>query len=444
MRTNSSLTSSVEASKPQVNTAQLIYQRLFEETLNDIKALPPNELSYYLVLLVASIQHEKHPEKHTLLLAETHDLVLALKRLYQEKTPETCAKHLQEITLRLNSLMNQAQINTTPMKIKKIVLTICGVITGIIVGILGAIIGLGLGLFSQPNVLKGARSGFLCGLVIGIIIGFRLPSTLSQSHFENNLIFCLNSIEKICAELEEKNTTRFKEGKKDENPYACADYDFYQNETKKYIIETFLADEPDKEAAFLAFLDSEQAFQVCTTPSGLVDRKFDGTLGHHSLIRFSINGKTDIPIEFGSRKTSPRWVDQAEPTRHVSGKKLFEMLTLDRILQETHPKNLEFTLKHYQLGDNDCLTYVNKILIGTGQTPTKIKRFTPEIDTTTGQMIGALTRFTSATAEHELDAVAPFFASETDLPIRFFKRPPRGKNQVLPDWPPSPTLVSIA
>ncbi|WP_133128674.1 hypothetical protein [Legionella nagasakiensis] len=428
----------------QATTAKIVCQNLVMLTLEKIKTLPPNELSYYLVLLIASIQREKKHDQYVLLLAETHDLVLALQRLYQEKSPKACEKHLQEIVLRLNTLMNQAHINTVPMQIKNVLLTMCGLITAIIVGILGGVLGLGMGIFSQPNVLKGARSGFLCGFVIGLIIGFRLPSTFCRSDFETKLIFCLNSIKKISTELEEKNTNRFKaSGVEDENPYINPDFDFYQNETKRYIIETFLADAPDKEAAFSSFLSSEQTFQVCTTPSGLVDRKLDGTLGHHSLIRFSINGKIDIPIEFGSRKKSPRWVDQAEPARHVSGKKLFEMLTLDRILQETHPKNLEFTVKHYQLGDNDCLTYVNKILIGTGQAPTKIKRFNPQIDTPVGRMIGALTRFTSATAEDELDSVATFFPSEAYSPIRFFKRPPPGVNQVLPDWPstmPAPTV----
>ncbi len=61
-------------------------------------------------------------------------------------------------------------------------------------------------------------------------------------------------------------------------------------------------------------------------------------------------------------------VDQAE-TRIVSGQKLFEMLTLDRVLQETHPMNIWFSIYRFQTGDNDCLTYVNKILIGTHQKP---------------------------------------------------------------------------
>ena len=45
------------------------YQHLFETLLENIKKLPPNELSYYLALFVAAIHNEPNREGYSLLLA---------------------------------------------------------------------------------------------------------------------------------------------------------------------------------------------------------------------------------------------------------------------------------------------------------------------------------------------------------------------------------------
>ena len=192
----------------------------------------------------------------------------------------------------------------------------------------------------------------------------------------------------------------------------------YYEETKKYIMDTFCkkitldaegkeqieeTSELEKEQLFNTFIESEQQkFQVCTTTAGYISKHLKGYLGHHTLIRYKINGIKNEPLEyvFGPKKT-PGYVDQYETERTVSGKKLFEMIMLDRTLQETHT-GLRNAGRTYEIGSNDCRNYVDKILIGTGQPPTLISRFNKTTDRFyASKIVAPLISFFSRTKETE-------------------------------------------
>lgn len=395
----------------KVSSSQLSYQELEQIAVNNIKKLPPIELRYYLVLFIAAIQNEQKPEKYMLLLDDLNDLVLAIDNFYKNREPKTIAAHLAWVAACLNTLVDDAKTHTLARKLQKIILNICAGITAIVLGAIGAVVGLSLGLFSQGDFVKGAYLGFLSGLAIGLIIGFRIPGKVFVDDLTAKLQYVLDSIKKITLELDDGSFNPVALQKTDNDPYFVAAYSADENAIKQSIISKFFGDEnyptiEAKEAAFSHFLQSTaQTFEICTTQNGFLDRRLKGNLGNHTLIRYKINNIEALPIEFGPRNRYPHWVDQHE-TRVVTGQKLFDMIVLDRQLQKTHVANLRFVWTSFQVGDNDCLTYTNKILIGTQQSPAKVQRFSSAIDSWVGdKIVGKLFKFFSKTSEQELDAI---------------------------------------
>ena len=205
----------------------------------------------------------------------------------------------------------------------------------------------------------------------------------------------------------------------------------YEKMTKDYILNTFFKDTPDddKESEYNKFLlSTDQSFEVCTTTASFGFRGLKGHIGHHTLIRFEINGVKDRPIEFGDRTRTPGFVDQKESRRVVTGQKLYDMLLLDRILQETHELNNRFLATTYDLGSNDCRTYVDKVLIGTGQPPTIVPRFNPQHDSWAGKhVIGPIVRFFSKTNERELKPYNEYYKDGNELTVEAMAWSPKNK-----------------
>lgn len=387
------------------NVAVSNYAQHRDLLLQNLKKLPPTEMHYYFALLVASIENEPNPEKHTHLIIKADEVIKKLNQYYEDIRNQA-KPDLTEVTTALNELIIQSRMQATPHNVKMAILSVCSVVSGFIVGAIGAVSGFLAGLLSNYNVtgnLRASGLGFITGLALGAYAGSRCPNMVFQSSFERKLEFCINSIDKVGKELPTKKL-----------------YEEYAAETKQYILDVFFEDTPEdeKEAAFNAFLESDnQQFQVSTTTAGFIDRELKGHLGHHNLIAYSINGKQDIPMEYGSRYKTPGFFDQNESPRVVTGKKLFDMLVLDRILQETYEYTLNGFLKDYDIGSNDCRTYVDKLLIGTGQAPTQINRFNSTTDKWTGtHIIGPIVRFFSKTQEMELKPLIKHYKDDPNAP----------------------------
>lgn len=386
------------------------FQGTLDQSLNILKKLPPNELSYYISLLIGSIETEANPEEHGLLLASTLSLTKALSDFYsaaeENKIPDNGA-----ILLALNDLVSVSKFNTVSHKIKKALIGICSAVLAVFIGIHAGIGGLIVGLFTDYTVignLRGAYLGFVMGLGIGIHIGTNLPIKMFQSDFESKLEFTINSIKKVADELQDRKTP-----------------EQYRQETKQYVMDTFFKNLPeeDREEAFNNFLTKNQKFQVCSTAAGFISAHLKGHLGQHSLIRYNIEGLDETQtMEFNPGEKAPKFLNQYESEREVSGEKFFEMLVLNRILQETHQFSLGFILGTYSVGSNDCLTYINKILLGTGQPPTEMQRFNPEVDKwTSTNLIAPIMGFFSKTRGDELTPFAKHYEDNNHPDIQFQK-----------------------
>ncbi len=366
-----------------------------KNTRDKIQQLPLTEFSYYLSCLLACITNEENPEKYELLIKKSNKLVDALLDLYSKpsKKPNEKGEDLEHVANCLEELTTAASpdcSNKVIALISKVIGAFFGVIIGALLGLTGALVG-GVYGFTKPlrgGWLYGPPLGFLSGFTLGFLVGYSFPSKLIYKNFTHKIDFCISSLERLLKELEDKKS-----------------HEQYYKETKIYILDTFYPNinEAGKEEAFKEFLNSNHQFQICTTTAGHITKRLKGFLGHHSLIRFKINGKTGRPIEFGNSKKTPNFVDQYEPPRTVSGTKLYEMLTLDRILQETHSEFID-AVKIYELGSNDCRNYINKILLGTGQEPTRISRFSKYTDKNPGyRVVRPLVSFFSRIKENEFD-----------------------------------------
>lgn len=370
-----------------------------------LKQLPPTELHYYFALLLASIENDKKPEQYTYLINDALEAVQSLNQFYADVTNESKADLLAVMNA-INTLIAHSKMHSASQQVKKALLALCSVVLGLTIGALGAGLGFMGGLISDYTIignLRAAGFGFLTGLVIGAFIGSRCPDLVFQSALERKVEFCIKHIDKIAKELALKKT-----------------HSEYATETKQYIMDVFFKEIPEnkKEAAFASFLKSTtEQFQVSTIMAGFVSPALRGHLGHHNLIAYSINGVTHTPLEYGDRYKTPRFFAQNESPRVITGNKLFQMLILDRILQETYSYSLKGVFKDYDLGSNDCRTYVDKLLIGTGQPPTKMPRFNPGIDKPTGTyIIGPVVRFFSKTKETELASFIPRYKKDPQEP----------------------------
>lgn len=372
-------------------------EHLMAPFVSNLSDLPPSEIKYYLALLLACIENEPNPEEHILLLGQVDALIRTVKNLNNE--PHNAEENLARIIDALHDLIYVSKMKTPSHSMKKAIIGCVSSILSFIIGVIAGAAGFFIGLFGAPkyvenyqftNSLNGAGLGIVTGWALGAFAGTRLVSVAAQSPFERKLEFCINSLEKVTKELPTKQP-----------------WNHYYEETKQYLLDTFFKDTPadEQQEVFEAFLASEQSFQVCTTSAKFIDKQLKGNLGHHFLIRYTINGVTDIPIAFDGREglRTPNFVDQSETPRTVSGAKLFEMMVLDRELQVTNPWNLNFISKHYDIGSNDCRTFVDKILIGTNQAPTQISRFNSSIDKPlANHLVGPAMKFFSKTKETEL------------------------------------------
>jgi hypothetical protein len=338
---------------------------LIEEIQVAIKNLPSTEFNYYIAVLLASIKNEKNSKKYIYLLENINSLCKEVKNFYDRQLNE---QDIDPMINALNDLIKASSMKSIPHHIKRNLINVCSVVVCIITGFIGSIVGFTLGFFSK--ILGGFSLGLLSGLAIGGLVGVRATNKLFQSDIDIKVEFAINNLARLQNELTDRKSIQE-----------------YEEDTKDYILKTFFSeiDDNEKEEHFERFLQSNQEFEICTTSAGHIAKSLKGNLGHHALIRFKINGVKHIPIEFGDRLKTPNFVDQSETKRVVSGQKLFEMLILDRRLQESHGGTSN-AIKIYDIGSDDCRTYVDKILIGTGQDPTKIGRFSKN-DTTIGRKI---------------------------------------------------------
>lgn len=256
---------------------------------------------------------------------------------------------------------------------------ICG-ITG---GLIGGFMGLARGIWNyQP--LQGGVVGLFAGVLMGAMLGFRTPKKLFKEEVQRQLKFGLDGMQDCFNEMQKEvaGSAFFDQKVK---PIVV-----YQREVSAEIRRLFASQE-----AYEHFLVSRVDYAIDTIVATFIDSPMlAGYLGHHSYIKININ-EAQYLVEF-----APDPSDLSKPTsqsekRVASGKQLIEMLAYHRKLQETHVCDTSYLVTKIKPGETDCLSYVNKVLIGTNQEPTQVKRFVAlnVVGTTYGAALEKLSPF---------------------------------------------------
>jgi hypothetical protein len=163
---------------------------------------------------------------------------------------------------------------------------------------------------------------------------------------------------------------------------------------KKEVLEKYFHGNVEQ---FNIFLTEKQKYEILGTTVPFISERLKGTLGHHTFIKFKINDSAEpLLIEWGL--PSDKAVDFSQKElRETTGEQLINMLVMHRTLYPLHELSLKniynFTIR-YKAGITDCHTYIDKVLLASGEPESHIERFTPN-DTFIGRFIGSAIRFFS-------------------------------------------------
>jgi hypothetical protein len=304
-------------------------------------------------------------------------------------------KNIQDIYKSYQHLAQQTHADGVFYHCKHVVLGLGGIILGAISAVLGAVYGFFAGAINDIMHLRvpiGAFTGAATGALVGGIIGYRAPFKLQDPENRRLAYF----VEQISDTLE--------------SVWVSLNKDFHQ-EVEQEIKETYFTDPNTHvfdEAAYQKFLTSDnQSYAIKATNAAFIDKRFKGTTGHHSFIELNIKDRP-INIELGPPTEQEAEISQIE-TRKTTGKNLIDMMVMHRILQQNYnlsPGNLPRFIWRYKAGENDCLTYVDKILESAGEPSTKIQRYT-KIDSHLGRFIGSALQFFSPAPKVDPEEKAP-------------------------------------
>lgn len=328
----------------------LAYQELF--------SLPPGEIKYYLYLLVTSIR-DKNTEQTLQFLIQLRALIETLNELHQLKNfdePEL-NNLFDTLNEQYHSLGTISETNQFTAKFKIYLLNACGatlaLISGLFGGMIGGIVGFVRGIWNfQP--FRAPAVGFFSGILMGGILGFRLPKKLVKDVTQRQIKFGLDGVNSCLNEMQkEVSSSSFFNSKV--KPISV-----YYNEVTTEIRALFSTQEE-----YELFLHSDIDYSIDTLVSTFIgDPMLAGYIGHHSYIKINIQSAQYL-VEFAPEPSDISNPPTQTEKRTVSGKILIDMLAYHRKLQETHACNTAYILTKAKPGDTDCLSYVDKVLIGT-------------------------------------------------------------------------------
>lgn len=343
-----------------------------DRAMKRILDLPASEIKYYLYILLQSIK-DKNRESTRFFLSELLSLLETLHQLDKldnsdipDRQSESSAL-LLTITTHLENLQHIAGTHTVPEKTKIILLhisgVIAGVISGLIGGLVGAVVGLARGLWHYKP-FTGLLAGAFAGTIITSAFGFRIPKKLFKDSLVRQLKFGLDGLENCLEHIQiEHSPTLFA-------PNNVKPFSYYLNEVEEEIKQLFETNEE-----FEAFLEQDIKYKINTFLASFIGVSLlHGCVGNHAYIQINIKD-AEYLIELSPEPADTSEEPAQSETRTVSGKKLIEMLAYHRKLQETNAPTPENILKKMKPGDNDCFSYVNKVVIGTSQNGTTLKRF---------------------------------------------------------------------
>ncbi|HAT2046957.1 TPA: hypothetical protein JBK40_01575 [Legionella pneumophila] len=334
--------------------------------------LPAGEFKYYLYILLESIKSQNVPSRHEF-LAVLLKLLDTLHKLKELKTPNfldnqcPSSQLLKELVLHFSELQRVAKTHHFTAQVMIILLHISGIISalalGVVGGLLGGILGFVNGLCEYKPVI-GFLVGTFTGTVLGGLFGFRAPKKLFKNEVQRQIKFGLDGLgESLDNIKQEYSFCMFSRNKM--KPFS-----FYLGEAESEIKQLFNDDSEYEE-----FLNHKVDYEINSFLASFIGESLlHGCVGHHAYIKITIKNREYL-IEFTPQPTDTKEIPAQSEMRTVSGKKIVEMRAYHKKLQETNAPTASFILTKMKPGDNDCFSYVNKILIGTNQQGATIKRF---------------------------------------------------------------------
>jgi uncharacterized membrane protein len=342
-----------------------------DSAYQQIARLPAAEIKYYLFLLVTAIK-EKNDIKNQTFLGELLNLIADLQRLYvmsaqDAHNAESLDKLFNKIWSHFIQLGTIAETHNFTEKVKNHLLNAAGVVLSLAFGVVGGVIG-GIAGFVRGVWLLKPLTGFLVGLGMGILmggmLGFRCPKKLFKNEMQRQIKFGLDGVDR-CMETMQKEVSSASFFSAKEKPFSV-----YLKEVEEEIKALF-----SDENEFKHFLDSEVEYVINSLVATFIgDPMLEGYVGHHSYIKINIKDAQYL-IEFAPEPSDLSKARSQTEKRVVTGRALIDMLAYHRKLQETHTCDNHYILSKAKPGDTDCFSYVNKVLIGTNQKATMLKRF---------------------------------------------------------------------
>jgi hypothetical protein len=339
------------------------FERNIQRCLLQIKQLPPTEITYHLDFLLRAISSNNDPLNRQL-LSQTSVFVAALTSLLSvsPKTEEEATKTYQHLTRAYQDLVNEVGADGWDSwmgyHILNVGSSLTAFISGMSGGLIGSFAGLARGLWNLENPLASFVIGLTTGVLLGSTIGFRLPKKLFRNELMNQLRRSLKGVDE-CMSLIREN----------QPPFAI-----HLEKARTKLSQHFFA---DNDAGFADFLQKENvSYEINTFYAQFVSRSLEGYLGHHAFISIKIDStKEPLLLEFNTSQSDlTRRITQRDK-RTVSGRTIVNMVALHDQLQLTQACTPTYIVTQLKPGENDCFSYVNKILVGTGQAPSSVKRF---------------------------------------------------------------------
>jgi hypothetical protein len=289
-------------------------------------------------------------------------------------TPDQLIAKMSSINQSLELLKKETKVGNLTKQVKKAVLDAIGFITGVLCG---SLLGLNmvfmglranhkLGLNTPGNILRYFGTGFLMGAIVArrFVCSFENDYDRQMRYVNKHLQLSFNSLKKTIDEID--NLT-----------------------IQKSVLDEILGEEATLEERD-NFLGSEQEYSHIGFKAGFLTADLKGFVGHHATLVFSIEGKDHI-IELGSPSTQEvKDPDQKNGPFKCTGKKIVEMLVMDKIIKE-HYSWYRF-VQAYRAGDYDCHTYIDTILASVGEPLSTLDRSTAKDNSLGKGMVSILKR----------------------------------------------------
>jgi hypothetical protein len=350
------------------------------ELRNLIAACDDYEGKYYLLYLYEHLLKSNRTENELEPVAQ--HLIKLINNINDLKNPaislEKQFSAAMQIAENYKALVKETGADGILYKATQVLLDLGGLIIGMCTAVFGATLGavsIGLEDIKNFRLPTGLFIGAMTGLLAGFMLGQRAPHRLFKEEETRLLRHTVNKLE-----------TTF------ESLYQSVERD-YVSDIKQEILADYFSGNTEE---FNKFLAQKQPFEILSVPASFFSEKLKGSVGHHSLIKFTINENQEKPklIEMGLPSDQETEFSQRE-LREATGEQLIKMLAMNQILHPQYtrtPGNLFGMLTPYQVGINDCHTYIDKILISVGEPESQIERFTPD-DTVVGKFIGNTIKF---------------------------------------------------